>query len=78
MVFYCRSICEVRWNGAGKMNIVSGETIIYAGTDRVREKGVGILVTKDMTKTLMEWTPFSGRSLLQDSTLGTRKSRSFR
>ena len=55
-------ISETHWTGQGKMQQTEGETIIYSGRDDDNHKeGVGILISRSASRTLMDWTPISER-----------------
>ena len=48
-------ISECRWTGAGRQRITSGQTVLYAGDEKVHEGGVAIMMSKRAEKALMEW-----------------------
>ena len=53
-------VCESRWNTFGKVTTSSGETYLYSGNEREEDAhthGVGLLLSKDATKSLIEWEP---------------------
>jgi hypothetical protein len=54
-------ISEGRWTGSGKINCSSGETIIYSGKDQDHQSGVAVMMSKETSKTLMEWHPVNDR-----------------
>ena len=57
-------VCESRWNTFGKVTTSSGETYLYSGKEReedVYTHGVGLLLSKDAAKSLIEWEPVSER-----------------
>ncbi|XP_059142031.1 craniofacial development protein 2-like [Physella acuta] len=57
-------LCETRWNTFGETKFQTGETMLYSGIeneDDPREAGVALLLTKEATKSLMEWEPVSDR-----------------
>ena len=55
-------ISETHWTGQGKMQQTERETIIYSGRDDDNHKeGVGILMSRSASRTLMDWTPISER-----------------
>ncbi len=56
-------LCETRWNGNGQTKLASGETIIYSGPEKVHTYGVGLLMTSDTAKALLEWELVSARIL---------------
>ena len=56
--------CESRWNTFGKATSSSGETYLYSGNEREEDAhthGVGLLLSKDAAKCLVEWEPVSER-----------------
>ena len=56
-------MCEVRWNGYGETRLQTGETLLYSGKNEEErhEAGVGLLLSKQATKSLLEWEPVSHR-----------------
>uniref|UniRef100_A0A8D8VHS4 Craniofacial development protein 2 n=2 Tax=Cacopsylla melanoneura TaxID=428564 RepID=A0A8D8VHS4_9HEMI len=57
-------ICEMRWPGTGSINIQEHQ-IYYSGTDNDRhEKGVGVIVTKNMARCVTNFIPVSDRVML--------------
>lgn len=36
-------LSEVRWTGAGKVRLASGDTLLYVGNDNAHAQGVGIM-----------------------------------
>ena len=55
-------ISETHWVGQGKVQLAGGHTIIYSGRDdNNHREGVGILMAKRATETLIDWTPISKR-----------------
>ena len=55
-------LCETRWTNSGSMQIYD-YNIIYSGGDK-HEKGVGIILDKERSKSLMGYWPISDRVLL--------------
>lgn len=59
-------LSEVRWTTAGRVTLASGHTLLFSGppgeADHHRN-GVGLLLTKQAYKSLMEWEPVSERVL---------------
>lgn len=55
-------ISEARWTGSGKITCNS-ETIIYSGKDQDHQSGVAIMMSKETSKTLIEWYPVNDRIL---------------
>lgn len=54
-------VSEVRWTGSGKVNLESGETIIYVGCEEEHRSGVAIVLSRKAAKALTEWNPVSDR-----------------
>ena len=56
-------VSEMRWNSCGKMMTATGETVLYSGMDEGErhERGVGLILSKDATQSLLEWEPVSER-----------------
>ena len=54
-------IREFRWTGAGGHSITSGQTLLYAGDEKVHKGGVAIMMSKRAERALMEYTPVSKR-----------------
>ncbi|XP_056006746.1 craniofacial development protein 2-like [Ostrea edulis] len=55
-------ISECRWTKTGKMKLTSGETILYSRrNDGNHRNDVAIILSKDATKCLDEWTPINDR-----------------
>ena len=57
-------VCESRWNTFGKVTTSSGETYLYSGNEREEDAhthGVGLFLSKDAAKSLIEWEPVSER-----------------
>ncbi|KAK7506355.1 hypothetical protein BaRGS_00002467, partial [Batillaria attramentaria] len=54
-------MCEVHWNGHGETKLQTGETLLYSGKDEEdrHEAGVGLLLSKQAAKSLLEWEPVS-------------------
>ena len=50
-------ISERRWTGAGRQRITSGQTVLYAGDEKVHEGGVAIMMSTRAERALMEWIP---------------------
>lgn len=48
----------MRWNICGRMIIVIGEMVLYSGKeneDDIYEMGVGFILIRDVSASLMEW-----------------------
>ena len=57
-------LSEVRWNMAGRTTLASGETVLHSGPPEenvVHRHGVGFMLTKKASKSLIEWEPVSKR-----------------
>ncbi|XP_055997865.1 craniofacial development protein 2-like [Ostrea edulis] len=55
-------VSEARWTGSGSKQLVSGHQILYSGrTDDHHSKGVAIITTKEVHRSLLEWKPVSER-----------------
>ena len=57
-------LCETRWNAFGETRLQTGETLLHSGKeneDDPREAGVALMLTKEASKSLMEWEPVSDR-----------------
>lgn len=57
-------VSETRWTGSGTRNLASGHQIIYSGRDDdYQSNGVGLIITKDTSKCILGWKPYSDRVL---------------
>ena len=57
-------LCETRWITFGETKIQRGETLLYSGKEREddpHEADVALLLSKEASKSLMEWEPVSDR-----------------
>lgn len=56
-------LSEIRWPGNGELRLNNGNYLLYSGNndDDTREKGVGLILTKEMRKSLNNWQPISER-----------------
>ena len=45
----CR-ISECRWTKSGKINLTTGETMVYSVDDENHKRGVAIVIPKEMAK----------------------------
>ena len=54
-------LSETRWNGRGEFTTVSGELLLYSGhaSEEKHEYGVGLILSKSLKKSLIEWTAVS-------------------
>ena len=57
-------ICEARWLNANKITLQSGHMFLYSGReDNIHEEGVGLLLSQEVRKSLLEWKPLGSRLL---------------
>ena len=57
-------LCETRWTNSDKKLLQSGHMFLYSGRgDDIHEQGVGLLVSKKVSKSLLEWQPLGPRFL---------------
>ena len=54
-------LSEIRWTGTGRMKLADENLLLFAGEENDDQKGVGIMISKDTQKSLMEWNPISSR-----------------
>ena len=55
-------VSETRWTESGSRQLLSGHHILYSGRgDDHNSRGVGIITTKEVHKSLLEWNPISER-----------------
>ena len=58
-------VSEMRWSSCGKVMTATGETVLYSGTcmdeGEHHERGVGLILSKDATQSLLELEPVSER-----------------
>ena len=55
-------ISECRWMGHGKVEMNTGEIVIFSGReDNIHRHGVAIMMTKKAEQVLLEWKPSSDR-----------------
>ena len=54
-------LCEVRWKNMGETSTQDGHKIYFSGRDDKHEHGVGFLVNKDITNSVMSCQPISSR-----------------
>ena len=54
-------LSEIRWTGTGRMKLADENLLLFAGEENDHQKGVGIMISKDTQKSLMEWNPISSR-----------------
>ena len=58
-------ICETRWKESGDFES-DGLHMIYSGGDR-HERGVGMMLDKERSRSVMSWWTLSDRVLLEKS-----------
>ena len=58
------ALSEVRWIGSGHEQLGEGYSLIYSGNESRHQAGVGIMLSDQATKALVEWKPVSERCLL--------------
>ncbi|XP_070504068.1 craniofacial development protein 2-like [Chironomus tepperi] len=54
-------LSEVRWTGAGQLTSPCGTLLLYSGKETEHSGGVGILLSKTIRDSLLEWEPISHR-----------------
>ena len=54
-------LSEIRRTGAGRIKMRNGFTMIYAGEESERQRGVAITISQATQKSLIEWTLVSNR-----------------
>ena len=59
-------LSETRWNGSGEHRIPQGGILLYSGKpiNDKHESGVGILLSPNVHKSLIEWKPISDRIIM--------------
>ena len=58
------SVSETRWTGSGSRQLLSGHHTLYSGrADDHHSRGVGIITTNEVHKSLLEWKPISERTI---------------
>jgi hypothetical protein len=59
-------LSETRWNGSGEFTTASGELLLYSGCamGEKHEYGVGLILSKSLKKSLIEWKAVSERLLI--------------
>ncbi|KAK3800733.1 hypothetical protein RRG08_003138 [Elysia crispata] len=57
-------ICEHRWKGQGHLTTPKGGKFIYSAREQPGHSGVGILLEKETTKSLIGYNPISDRILI--------------
>ena len=50
--------------GAGNQNLKKGCTILHSGTDKKKEAGVAIMLSKSASRAVMKWTPINERIIV--------------
>ncbi|KAK2704823.1 hypothetical protein QYM36_017017 [Artemia franciscana] len=61
------ALSEVRWTGAGSQTLKKGSTILHSGTEKKKEAGVAIMLSKSASRALMKWTPINERIIVAPS-----------
>ncbi|XP_063588189.1 craniofacial development protein 2-like [Penaeus indicus] len=56
-------LCEIRWKGIGETNIEGGHKMWWSGSGEKHEKGVGFIVHKEWTNSVIECVPTNERIL---------------
>ena len=46
---------EIRWTGFGELRTATGESILYSGAEEEHHRGVGLILKKEVRKTLLGW-----------------------
>jgi len=59
----CLGLSEVRWTGKGHFRTDKGNLIIYSGSESRKEAGVGAILDKGMSASLLGYNPISNRIL---------------
>ena len=62
---HCQDLSDVKWNGKGSFKTEEGKTIIYSGKEKDEgyNYGVGILLDKEMAKSIIGYNPVNDRIL---------------
>ena len=55
------SLSEVRWTGFGELKTATGESILYSGAEEEHHRGVGLILKKEVRRTLLKWNPVNER-----------------
>ncbi|KAK2718178.1 hypothetical protein QYM36_005481 [Artemia franciscana] len=58
------ALSEVRWTGAGSQTLKKGSTILHSGTEKKKEAGVAIMLSKSASRALTKWTPINERIIV--------------
>jgi len=68
-------LSETRWNGSGEFTTASGELLLYSGhaIGEKHEYGVGLILSKSLKKSLIEWRAVSERLLIARPNTRLRK-----
>ena len=57
-------LCETRWTGSGRMQLTTGESLIYSGhteENAPHTEGVGLMLSKEAQGALLDWRAVSSR-----------------
>jgi len=58
-------VSETRWTGSGSQQLASGHHMLYSGrSDNHHSRGVAIITSKEVHKSLLEWKPVSERIIM--------------
>ena len=64
MNIHIMGISECRLIGTGTMKLSSGETVLYSGRDDDQYvQGLTIMMNREATKALIDWSPINGRMI---------------
>ena len=48
-------LSEVRWTGFGVLRTATGESILYSGAEEEHHRGVGLILNREVRRTLLKW-----------------------
>ena len=54
-------LTEVRWTGFGELKTATGESILYSGAEEEHHRGVGLILKREVRRTLLKWNPVNER-----------------
>ena len=54
-------LSEVRWTGFGELRTATGESILYSGAEEEHHRGVGLILNREVRRTLLKWNPVNER-----------------
>jgi len=52
---------EIQWTGFGELRTATGESILYSGAEEEHHRGVGLILKKEVRKTLLKCNPVNER-----------------